>query len=146
MKKFSFISVLAVAATLSFAFNQYNYSLKGNIWKIDKYLCLNEEVEHYILELHIKEQGKPNFGTFVEFLNDGTFRSYNHERCGNSIFRTISGTYFLKNQILTINVDTIVIRDNVKGVGGNITTEHRNKSYQFEVKQDKNKVDLFLIK
>jgi len=143
MKKFNFIAIFAVISVMSFSNNQYNNSLIGNVWKIDNFFCLDEQIKHYTLELHIKEQGKLNWGTFVEFKNDGTFRSYNHERCGNTVFNTITGTYSIKNQILTINVDTIVI--NKRGIGGDIRTEYIEESYQFEIKQNNNKVDLFLI-
>jgi len=144
MKKFSFIAVFVAISVMSFSNNQYNFSLIGsNFWKINTFLCLDEQIEHYTLELHIENEATFTSGIFVEFLNDGTFISYNRPKCGTTIFKTITGTYFIENQILTINVDKIVI--NKKSIGGDIRTEYVNENYQFEIKQERNKVELFLI-
>lgn len=68
-------------------------------WKINGAAFIHEDIKSYTLTPpSSKEKGFPDFGHFVEFSNDGTFRGYYSAQCGNDCFTSVDGKYTMENE------------------------------------------------
>lgn len=68
----------------------------GISWKINSPAFIDETAASYTLTPPAEEKEKfPNFGHFVQFNEDGTFRGYYSAMCGNDCFTSVDGNYTL---------------------------------------------------
>ena len=150
MKKFSFISVIAVVAVMFFGCEQPKLdTLKGNTFQISNLLMLYDDTSPKNYSLYSLDDKSYGGASRIEFFNDGRLKCYNksQEDGQSGIHITIYGSYKLENDILSTNIHQLVFVDNINDPIGEWKTyiEERNKIYQFEVKYEKDRIDLFLM-
>ncbi|MDR2684826.1 MAG: META domain-containing protein [Prevotellaceae bacterium] len=115
-----------ICDTITFIFKKFvqNNILANTEWQIDGYKFLGKDENTAEYSLHLTNE-ENTWGTYVRFLPDGKFVSFDQQPCGNSCFTTVYGRYSLpQNDQLILFVDSVNI--DCTGAAGENTTEIRN--------------------
>ncbi len=109
MKKLSVIVVFLVVSTV--LYGQTN--LVDKKWRSSSALFEDTSIDSYIFKpIEESLEWSDRWGYFLEFKNDGSFRTYYSAPCGLDCFTSVTGSYVLNGNVLTLNVVEI-IRNNI---------------------------------
>ena len=120
--------------------------LTNTEWKIDYLFCYDETIERYSMSVK-SDTLEFNWGNFVLFSNNGTFKSYYTAWCGNDCFRTVYGKYkIISETTLSAKVDSATFQGWCTNSYSDSTwTEYRNSNpISFSISKDANDITLTL--
>ncbi|MDR1683516.1 MAG: hypothetical protein LBS25_09080 [Candidatus Symbiothrix sp.] len=131
----AFISCEKENGTTTLVFQQFvqrNDLLSNSEWRIDpNFLGLDKNATAY--NLHIESEDDEPWGTFVRFIDEEQFISFDTQSCGNSCFTKVYGKYSLPaNDELVISVDSININCSMAG-GTNKTETGKGEEIHFKI-------------